>query len=647
MSTTSAAAPPDGPRPAADGTAGVELTNGQLIRRLLKLAWGYRAATVGILAMQAVLLAMAVGGLGLLGLGIDVIGYELAAARPEAGLELKAPAWPGGLAPPEGWGPLDKVAVVAVAIVVIGLLRFVLDRGSQVAIATLVQNIVVDLRGAVYNKLQRLSFRFFGANESGSLINRVTGDVQMVRLFIDRVLIQVVMLLMSLLFFAGYMMWLNPLLTVVCLATTPLLWFLTAYFGRRVKPAYRENRRLFDTAIRILSENARGVHVVKGFSRQALEIEKFNDASRAVSEHKNWIFRQVAFFVPLILAISQLNLVVLLLAGGYVYVNDADFSFGDLIVFAGLLTQFSQQVGSVAEITNAVQASMTGARRVFEVLDAPEEVVSPAEPVRLPGGRAEGEIVFEGAGFAYEDDESHAVRGIDLAVAPGECVAILGATGSGKSTLLSLVPRFYDPTSGRVTLDGVDLRKLDLQELRRNIGIVFQESFLFSNSVAENIAFGRPEATLEQVRAAAEIAQAHDFITQDLDHGYDTLLTEGGGNLSGGQRQRIAIARALLLDPPILILDDPTAAIDPETEHEILDAMDRAMAGRTTFVVAHRLSTLRRADRIVVLSQGRVVQCGTHEELMGQDGLYRDAAQVQAADAGSRALLGMGEGGVE
>ncbi|MEE9404008.1 MAG: ABC transporter ATP-binding protein [Algisphaera sp.] len=617
----------------------VPLSNGTLIRRLLQLAWGYRRATVVILLMQVCLLAMAVGGLGLLGLGIDLVGYELSQKQPELELGLKAPTWPLGVAVPEAWSALDRVALVALLIVMLGGLRFLLERASQIGIATLVQNLVVDLRGQVYDKLQRLSFRFFNENDSGSLINRVTGDVMMVRLFIDRVLIQVVMLLLSLVFFAGYMLSLNVMLTLVCMATTPLLWLLTGYFGRRVKPAYEENRKLFDEAIRVLSENARGVHVVKGFARQDLEKDKFNAASEKASQHKRWIFNQVSFFVPLIMAVSQLNLVVLLVAGGYVYIHDPSFSFGDLIVFAGLLQQFSQQVGNVAEITNAVQASMTGARRVFEVLDAPEEVSSPLNAQAL--GKVRGRVVFEDVSFAYAANETPALGQVNLVVEPGECIAVLGATGSGKSTLLLMLPRFYDPTSGRVTLDGHDLRSLSLQELRRNVGIVFQESFLFSNSVAENIAFGQPQATAQQVQQAAEIAQAHDFITHDLAQGYDTVLTEGGGNLSGGQRQRIAIARALLLDPPILILDDPTAAIDPDTEHEILDAMDRAMRGRTTFVVAHRLSTLRRADRIVVMEAGQMVQCGTHDELMVQPGLYREAALVQAADEKSRRLLGL------
>jgi ATP-binding cassette subfamily B protein len=626
------------PNPASAALgSGADATNAQLVKRMLGLAWNYRGQAIRVILLQFVLLAMALTGLGLLGLGIDVVGHGF---DPE---NLKAPRWPFGLTPPDDWGPLARVGLVAGLIVVIGALRFFLDRSSVIAVAVLVQDIIVDLRGQVYDKLQRLSFRFFDANESGSIINRVTGDVQMVRMFVDRVLIQVLMLIISLTFFVGFMLSLHVTLTLLCLVTTPILWFLTVYFSRLVKPAFRENRRLFDRAIRVLSENAQGVHVVKGFARQEIEQQKFNAASDAVAQQKKWIFWRVSVFVPLVGFISQLNIVILLVFGGFIYIHDPTFTFGTIVVFSGLLQQFSSQIGNIAQIANAVQASLTGAQRVFEVLDTPLEIASPTQPVPLD--RAEGRIAFEDVSFAYGDDGSAALDGVSFTAEPGQTLAILGATGAGKSTLMSLVPRFYDPTGGRITLDGTDLRDYPLDAVRRNIGIVFQESFLFSNTIAENIAFGHPDATAEQIERAATIAAAHDFITHDLSDGYDTLLTEGGANLSGGQRQRIAIARALLLDPPILIMDDPTAAIDPETEHEILDAMARAMQGRTTFVVAHRLSTLRRADRVLVLEKGRLVQVGNHAELMDTQGHYRWAAELQSADHESRRLLGIGESG--
>lgn len=626
------------------GSDGAGLSNYALIKRMTKLAWGYRGQSLKVIGLQFVLLAMALSGLGLLGLGIDVVGNGF---NPfDAGLNpngAKPPNWPFGLTPPGGWDALERVALVGILIVVIGAMRFFLDRWSTISVANLVQDITVDLRGKVYDKLQRLSFRFYDANESGSIINRVTGDVQMVRMFVDQVLIQVLMLIISLAFFAGYMLSLHVTLTLVCLATTPVLWGLTAWFSKIVKPAYRENRRLFDRAVRVLSENVQGVHVVKGFARQELEKQKFNEASDAVAEQKNWVFKRVAIFLPMIVGVSELNMFLLLLLGGYIYLHDPEFTLGTLVVFSGLLQQFSSQVGNIAQIANAVQASLTGAQRVFEVLDTPLEIDSPRNP--KPLGRAEGRLAFEDISFEYAPGPLAALAAVSFTIEPGQSVAILGATGAGKSTLLSLIPRFYDPTGGRVTLDGIDLRAYELNALRRNIGLVFQESFLFSNTVAENIAFGHPDATQQQIERAAGIAAAHDFISHDLPRGYQSLLTEGGENLSGGQRQRIAIARALLLDPPILIMDDPTAAIDPETEHEILEAMGRAMHGRTTFVVAHRLSTLRRADLILVLDKGRLVQSGTHEELMDAAGHYRDAARLQAADGESRRLLGMSEKG--
>jgi len=285
-------------------------------------------------------------------------------------------------------------------------------------------------------------------------------------------------------------------------------------------------------------------------------------------------------------------------------------------------------VNNVANIVNSVQQSLIGARRVFEILDAPVEVKDAPAAIRLP--RSSGGVRFENVTFAYDGAEA-VVRDIDLEVKPGQCVAILGATGAGKSVLMSLIPRFFDPTAGRVLIDGIDARLIHLDDLRRNIGLVFQESFLFSNTVAANIAFGHPDATREQIERAARIAAAHEFILQ-LPQGYDTVLGESGNSLSGGQRQRLAIARAVLLEPAILLLDDPTAAIDSETEHEIFEALDRAIAGRTTFIVAHRLSTLRRADFIIVLENGRIVQRGTHESLMAEPGNYRRVASLQLVD---------------
>jgi ATP-binding cassette subfamily B protein len=305
-----------------------------------------------------------------------------------------------------------------------------------------------------------------------------------------------------------------------------------------------------------------------------------------------------------------------------------------------LLEQFSGQVNNVATIVNSVQQSLIGARRVFEILDAPVEVRSAEAAVRR--SKLTGDVRFDHVSFAYRGAEA-VVHDIDLEVKAGQCVAILGATGAGKSVLMSLVPRFFDPTGGRVLIDGLDARQIDLDDLRRNIGIVFQESFLFSNTVAANIAFGHPKATRAQIEQAARIAAAHDFITA-LPKGYDTVLGESGNSLSGGQRQRLAIARAVLLEPAILLLDDPTAAIDPETEHEIFEALDRAIAGRTTFIVAHRLSTLRRADFIIVLENGRIVQRGTHEQLMREHGPYQHVASLQLVDNRELQQIGLQKG---
>ena len=598
-------------------------SNWTLIRRLLALSWRYRWGCIQLLVVQGVLLATALGGLQLSGLGIDVVRFHLGNAS-------RLPTLPFGLTWPADWTARSQLLALAGVILLLAVARALLNFWYAVVSAEVVhRQIVVDLRAAVYDKLQRLSFRFFDANASGSIINRVTGDVQAVRAFVDGVLIQFVILLLSLICYVGYMVSLHAGLTAACLAITPVMWWLTVRFSREVRPQYDRTRELVDKMILTLTENLQGVHVVKGFGRQREETAKFRAASLAVREQQQSIFWKVSVYAPIVQQMTHFSLIVLLAYGGWL-VTTGQLPLGaGLVVFAGLLQQFSSQVSNLSTIANSIQQSLSGARRVFEILDTPVEIQSRDGATRIEG-RARGRLEFDHLSFEYVSGVP-VLRDVTLAIEPGTKVALLGATGAGKSTLLSLVARFYDPTAGRVLLDGVDLRDLDLSDLRRSLGIVFQESFLFSNTIAANIAFGQPDATLDQIREAARIAAAAEFIER-LPEGYDTPLGEYGMNLSGGQRQRIAIARAVLLDPPLLLLDDPAASIDPHTEHEILAALRQAMSGRTTLIIAHRLSTLRDADVVVVLEDGRITQVGRHEDLLRQPGHYLDVARSQGIE---------------
>lgn len=625
----------------------------RLIRRMLGIAWSYRRGCIRVIVLQSLLLIMGLLGLGQMGLGVDYIRFQMAAASNAGGAPAghgsfysesmpcpKPPPWPLGIKPPPDWSRMEVLTAIACSIFLLAILRAAVNYAALVDTNRLVQGrIVVHLRSKIYAKMQRLSFSFFDANETGSLINRTTGDVQSVRMFIDGVLLTTINLALSLVIYLAYMLRINPMLTLVCLASTPMLWILTAKFSRTVKPAYDENRSLFDRLVLALSENIQGVHVVKGFARQQEQVSHFGRINRQYRTQQHWIFRQVSFFQPLIHFITHINLVAMIAYGGLLVVRheqapDAEtaasvgITVGQLLVFAGLLQQFSGQISAVTTIADSIQQSLIGARRVFEVLDTPVEIKSPVDAVKLT--RVEGKLEFQNVAFSYRPGEP-VLDKVSFTLAPGQCAAILGQTGAGKTTLMSLIPRFYDPDAGSILLDGRDLRTLDLESLRRNTGIVFQESFLFSNSVSANIAFGHPEATREQIRRAAETAHAHEFITE-LPDGYETILHEGGANLSGGQKQRIAIARALLLEPKILLMDDPTAAIDPETEKEILVSMESAMRGRTTLIVAHRLSTLKRADTVIVLDRGQIIQRGTHDQLMNTGGHYRFAARLQIPD---------------
>lgn len=598
-----------------------DLSNAAVVGRLFRLAWRYWPWCLGMLVLQAVLMALAVTLVQIGGLAIDVIRYH-------AGDAVMVPKLPLGMAFPDRFTPMQQVVTLAVALIVIAILRAALNYSYAMVSAVLVhRNIVVDLRAEVYAKLQRLSLRFYNDQPAGTIINRVTGDVQATRTFIDGVLIQLSILAMSLVVYLFFMIRIDAGLTAACLITTPVVWWLSVRFSRTVRPMYDETRQRFDALVLRVAESVDGIAVIKSLGRQDAEIERFREANDRVQDQQHAVFARVSRFGPTIQFLTQVNLVVLLIYGGYLTSIDRLQLGSGLIVFAGLLQQFSNQVGNLSGLAGTIQQSLTGARRVFEVLDATEEVAAPVHPWTPQTVR--GEITFQGVWFEYVDD-APVLSDISLHVRAGEKVAVMGAVGQGKSTLLSLVPRFYDPQCGVVEVDGVDVRQWDLKTLRRSVGLVLQEPLLLSNTIGANIAFGVPDATREQVRMAARLAAAHEFIEASPD-GYDTMLGEFGMSLSGGQRQRLALARALLTDPAILLLDDPVSAIDPETEHEIVSAMNAASAGRTTLTVANRISTLRGADRVVVIDGGRIVQDGTHDQLMRQPGPYRDVVESQSA----------------
>jgi ATP-binding cassette subfamily B protein len=599
-----------------------EYPTSELVRRLLALAWQFRGDCLLSLALSLTLLLLGLLGLQLLGLVIDVIRHALDPSQQLA-------AYPFGWSPPASWSPLQTVTGLALAIVAQAVLRAALTYKYNMTTARLTQGkIVPDLRDRVYAKLQRLSFRFFDVHGSSSIFNRVTGDVQGTRLFADGVMLQGVNMMLTLVAYFVFMWRIHAALTLACLSVTIGLWWVTHYYSARLRPAYLRNRELYDDLVLLFSESVRGMQTIKGFAAESHQIRRFEEANQQVSTQQKRIFLNLALFTPATQFLSQLSLVILFSYGGWLYVQGRIPLGSGLVVFAGLLQQFNGQVANITTIANSVQQSFTAARRVFEVLDTPSEVQN--KPAAIVPPRLTGRIAFEHVSFSYAS-HTKVLEDISFEASPGQVIGIFGMTGSGKSSLLSLIPRFYDPQQGRILADGQDLRDLELDAYRRQIGIVYQESFLFSNTVSANIAFGNPYATQQQIEQAARIASAHDFIL-DLPRGYDTVLGESGVDLSGGQRQRLALARALLLQPPILILDDPTASVDPKTEHEIVSALRHAMAGRTTLIVANRLSLLRSADVTLVLQNGHLLQTGTHDQLIRSPGPYRDTAMLQFTD---------------
>ena len=504
-------------------------------------------------------------------------------------------------------------------ILALGVAKAVFMAGRRLISGRQALGVEYDLRNGLYGHLLRLSFGYYDRHQTGQLMSRATVDLQSVRFFLGYGLIFFFQNVLTVVFVTGVMFWFNWRLALIALAITPVLIALAYRYSHIAHPLLRDVQQKMADVATVAEENIVGVHIVKAFAQEPQEQDKFAERSEAVFQQSVQANRQRAFYVPLISFIPLLAQAAVLLVGGRM-VAHGELTIGEFISFNLYVTMLVMPLRSLGMWIGQAQRATASGERIFEIMDEPEEVTDRPGAIVLPSG--EGQIRFDGVSFSYGVG-SPVLEDVDLEVAPGRTIALIGHTGSGKTTLTSLVPRFYDATSGRVLVDGNDVRDVKLASLRASIGVISQDPFLFSASVRENIAFGRGDATEEQVERAAQLAQAAEFVER-LPEGYETVIGERGITLSGGQRQRIAIARALVVDPRILILDDATASVDATTEARIRLGLREAMRDRTTLIIAHRLSTIALADEIVVLDAGRVVARGVHEELLESSPVYRE-----------------------
>ena len=513
-----------------------------------------------------------------------------------------------------------ELQMLAVAIGVVGLFRVALTVARRLVAGRVSLGVEVDLRERMYAHLQALELAFFDRQQTGQLMSRATVDLQSVRFFLGYGLIFMLQSALSIVLAAVAMLVLNPGLALVALAPVPFVVLVAQRYGRRSRPALQEVQQRIAELTADAEENISGVRVVKAFAREARQLARFERSVHRVFDQSMVSTRLRAFYNPFIGFLPQLGLAALLFVGGR-RVIDGSLTLGEFTAFYAYVLMLIGPMRTLGISLGMAQRATASGARVFEILDRAPQIVSPDSASALPDGS--GRVELRDVTVQYEGAAHPVLYDVTLDVAPGTTVALVGPTGSGKTTLVQLLPRLYDPVAGSVLVDGADVRSLDLVSLRREIAVVTDDPFLFSATVHENIAYARADASRVDVEAAARRAQAHDFIAR-LPEGYDTRVGERGLTLSGGQRQRIAIARALLADPRILILDDATSSVDASTEQEIKRALREVMAGRTTFVIAHRLSTIALADEIVVLEDGRVAARGAHDELLGVSALYRE-----------------------
>lgn len=524
-------------------------------------------------------------------------------------------------------GERPDLLPLAILIVVAGLLRLALTASRRVIAGRVSLAVEYDLRQRIYGHLQTLELGFFDSQQTGQLMSRATVDLQAIRFFLGYGLIFITQSFLTLIIAAAVMIVIQPGLALLALLPVPVVVYTATRYNRTSRPAQQEvQQRIAELTVEA-EESVSGVRVVKAFARERHMLDRFRHAVTRVFDQNVYSTRLRAFYNPLISFLPNLGLAVVLLVGGR-QVIDGSLTIGEFTAFYTYLVMLIGPMRTLGVALGMSQRAIASGNRLFEILDREPAIGSPPGSPPLPEGM--GHVRLEGVSLAYAGAEE-ALSEVDLEVEAGRVVALVGPTGSGKTSLVALLARLYDPIAGKVSIDGADLREVDLISLRSQIAFVADDSFLFSATVAENIAYARPEATSEEIELAARRAQADGFI-QRLPKGYETMVGERGLTLSGGQRQRIAIARALLADPRILILDDATSSVDARTEAEIRRGLGEALAGRTTFIVAHRLSTISLADEVVVLDEGRIVDHGTHDELIDRCPLYREIADYGLAD---------------